>query len=203
MLYLIRRFAAAFALAAVVTALVTSSRATAHEGHDHGPPQQELPTVAAPRAEAQSDSFELVAVARDGALTIYVDRFHTNEPVIGASVEIETPEGPKLAPPVADRYLLKGAWAAAPGFHDLLITVTYGDVVDVLTTTLTVSNPDPASAGASRAPADLTVRMMPGPISGAPSSPSWPSLFSPELSWRSSRAPAIAGCSWLRWAWSQ
>lgn len=123
--------------------------AMAHEGHDHGPPQPELQTVAAPRAEAQSDAFELVAVARDGALTVFLDRFRTNEPVTGATIELETPDGPKAATPVDDRYRIEAPWAMAPGAHDLLFTVMKGDTVDVLTATLVT--PD---APAETAPAN-------------------------------------------------
>lgn len=117
----------------------------AHEGHDHGPPQPEQVTIAAPRAEAQSEDFELVAIARDGALLIYLDRFRTNEPLIGASIQLETPDGPKLAAPEQDRYRLEAPWAMQPGKHELLFTVTHEADVDVLTTTLVV--PDlPAAA---------------------------------------------------------
>lgn len=135
----------AFAVNASMAAVAAPARA--HEGHDHGPPQPELQTTAAPRAEAQSDAFELVAIARDGGLTIYLDRFRTNEPVKGATIEIETPDGPRQAVAVEDRYRLEAPWAAAPGAHDLLVTVTHEDVVDVLTATLVV--PD-AGAGAPR-----------------------------------------------------
>ena len=118
----------------------------AHEGHDHGPPQQEASVVAAPRAEAQSDDFELVVIAREGVLTIYLDRFRTNEPVTGAAIELETPDGPKAASPLDDRYRLEAQWANRPGAHDLLFTVTHEGVVDVLTTTLVI--PEAAQAGA-------------------------------------------------------
>ena len=69
----------------------------AHEGHVHGeaaPP----PTVqTAPRATAASPLFELVAVANATGLVVYLDRFETNAPVIGASVDVETPAGPASA----------------------------------------------------------------------------------------------------------
>ncbi|MDP2357960.1 MAG: efflux RND transporter periplasmic adaptor subunit [Beijerinckiaceae bacterium] len=120
----------------------------AHEGHDHGPAQPEQQTVAAPRAEAQSDDFELVAIARDGGLTIYLDRFRTNEPVTGASIELETPEGPKIASPADDRYRLDAEWAVKPGRHDLLFTVAYDGAVDILTTTLVIPSPPAATAQA-------------------------------------------------------
>ncbi len=117
---------------------VAPSVVPAHEGHDHGPPPVEAPTTAAPRAEAQSDLFELVAIARDGALTVFLDRFVGNHPVSGATIELETPQGPKSLTPVDDRYRIEAPWMSAPGAHDLLFTVAVGADVDVLTITLVV-----------------------------------------------------------------
>src|ERR1700737_1542273 len=55
-----------------------------HEGHD--PDAAPLPAGVsiAPRAEATSDAFELIAIAEGGELAIYLDRFATNEPFEGA-----------------------------------------------------------------------------------------------------------------------
>lgn len=61
-------FAAASSAAALIASLATAP-AQAHDGHDHGVPP--LPkTMSAPRAEAASDAFELVAVARAGEITV-------------------------------------------------------------------------------------------------------------------------------------
>ena len=57
----------------------------------------------APRAEAASEQYELVAIARGGDLVIYLDRFATNESVDGASIEVETPAGPQPARAMAER----------------------------------------------------------------------------------------------------
>jgi cobalt-zinc-cadmium efflux system membrane fusion protein len=142
-----------WALLILFAVAVAPSIVSAHEGHDHGPPSVEAPTAAAPRAEAQSDLFELVAIVRDGALTVFLDRFVGNHPVSGAAIELETPEGAKSLTPVDDRYRLDAPWMSAPGAHDLLFTVVVGADVDVLTTTLVV----PQSTGE----AGLTVR---GPL---------------------------------------
>lgn len=165
MLSLPRALLFAFAVNALTAVAIP---ALAHEGHDHGPPQPELQTTAAPRAEAQSDAFELVAIARDGGLTIYLDRFRTNEPVKGAVIEIETPDGPKQAVAAEDRYRLDAPWTSAPGTHDLLVTVTHGDVVDVLTATLVVPEagagaPQPASAARS-----IAAQITQARLTGAP-----------------------------------
>ena len=43
-----------------------------------------------PRVEAKSEAFELVAELRAGELAILVDRYESNEPVLGAKLEVES-----------------------------------------------------------------------------------------------------------------
>ena len=119
--------------------------ASAHEGHAHGdePPPPDVQT--APRATAASPLFELVAVAGDGSLTIYLDRFDTNEPVVDATVEVETPAGPVSATADSDVYRLDAPWMAKPGDYELLFTVTAGSDIDFLTGTLKIPAPPTAS----------------------------------------------------------
>ncbi len=116
--------------------------ALAHEGHDHGAAQPPVSKTIAPRGEALSDAFELVAIPRDGTLTLFLDRFRTNEPVPGATIEVETPDGPRVATATTDGgYALPAPWLSKPGRHDLVATVTAGDAVDVLTVAVTVPDP--------------------------------------------------------------
>jgi hypothetical protein len=82
-------FAAAFGAAVFIGLQVAPSRA--HEGHDHAEPKLVAAAGATVRGEAASASFELVAVARGDVLAIYLDRFATNEPVEGATINVETP----------------------------------------------------------------------------------------------------------------
>mgnify|MGYP006201511193 CR=1 FL=1 len=63
----------------------------------HGPNGEHLdqqPVVAGgaslPRLEARSESYELVASLEAGQLVIVVDRYETNEPVLGARLEVES-----------------------------------------------------------------------------------------------------------------
>ena len=74
----------------LVTLLAASgvSPAFSHEGHSHGA-EPAPPAAAAPRAEAQSDLFEIVAVlGPDRRLWLYLDRHATSEPVDGATVQV-------------------------------------------------------------------------------------------------------------------
>ncbi|MCX4197818.1 carboxypeptidase-like regulatory domain-containing protein, partial [Methylobacterium organophilum] len=147
------RFAAALRAVALLAA-VLAGPALAHEGHDHGAAQPPVSKTIAPRGEAHSDAFELVAIPRDGTLTLFLDRFRTNEPVPGATIEVETPDGPRVATAMADGgYALPAPWLSKPGRHDLVATVTAGDAVDVLTVAVTVPDPKAAAAAAPSKPA--------------------------------------------------
>ena len=130
---------AVFGLCGLLAGAVLSGPAAAHEGHDHGAPPPPPLTTLAPRAEAASADFELVAVLRDGTLTIHLDRFADNAPVEGATIEVDTPGGSRTAKPAGPGdYVLPAPFAAKPGAHDLAFTVTAGDMVDVLAATLTI-----------------------------------------------------------------
>ncbi|BDA83589.1 hypothetical protein Sa4125_11310 [Aureimonas sp. SA4125] len=129
--------------AAAFAVLSLASPVRAHEGHDHGAPPPAVSAQTAPRAEAQSTLFELVAVARGASLEMHLDRFDTNEPVVGATIEVETPAGPATAVVDGDVYRLDAAWAQEPGSYDLIATVTSGTDIDFLTATLTI--PEPAA----------------------------------------------------------
>ena len=130
----------------LLAGLVTAGAAFAHDGHDHGAPPAPISTTVAPRAEASSGDFEVVAIARGTELEITLDTFRGNEPVDRAELEIDTPSGllkPKVKNP--GLYSVTAPFLAAAGKYDLAITVTAGDKIDVLTTTLTV--PDGAKRG--------------------------------------------------------
>ena len=84
--------------ALAILLLMAPASAFAHEGHDHTDDKRAAgPTTLTPRLEARSGPFELVAFRRSGELLIYLDRFQTNEPITGAQVTVETPDGSKGA----------------------------------------------------------------------------------------------------------
>ncbi|MGF3024049.1 efflux RND transporter periplasmic adaptor subunit [Methylobacterium aquaticum] len=148
------RFAAALGAVALLAAVLVGP-AHAHGGHDHGVALPSVSTTIAPRGEALSDAFELVAIPRGGILMLYLDHFRTNEPVPGAAVEVETPEGPRTAMATQEGgYALPVPWLSKPGRHELVATVTAGGAVDVLTVAVTVPDPkgSPTAAPAPAAP---------------------------------------------------
>ena len=95
-----------------------------------------------PRIEAKSEAFELVAELRASELAIFVDRYESNEPVLGAKLEVES--GPIKAVAVfraeqgdyvvTDAAMLKAL--AAPGEHGLVFTLVAGKDSDLLDGTL-------------------------------------------------------------------
>ena len=132
--------------------MLATATAWAHEGHDHGPAVPEIRVEAAPRATAESEEFELVAVLEGGKLQLYLDRYASNEPVAGAGIEVESGAFKGLAREVAPGvYTLPGEAFAKPGKHPLTIGVQAGESADLLAATLEV--PQPATTARSDAPA--------------------------------------------------
>lgn len=129
----------------------------------HGPGGEHLdgpaPVLSAgasvPRVEAKSETFELVARIEGGALSILIDRYDTNEPVLGAEVEVEVGSLKQKAPfrreqgdyAVTDPALV--ALASSPGSHALVFTVSAGKDSDLLEGTMQVAaRSHPGGAGA-------------------------------------------------------
>ena len=138
------RFAIAAALAAALGVAICGFPAQAHEGHDHAEQAEPAPKLTSgnTRAEARSDALELVAVVRGAELSIYLDRFTTNEPVEGAVIEVETPAGPitALGQP-GEAYRIAAPWLTEPGPVDLIATVTVGEATEIFPLTLVVGEP--------------------------------------------------------------
>ncbi len=136
---------------AVLALLLAASPALAGPGA-HGPNGEHLdaPTSAQagpalPRLEARTEAFELVAELRAAGLAILVDRYATNEPVLGATLDVESSgvqavaafraeQGDYL---VTDAALLKAL--AATGEHGLVFTLVAGAESDLLDGTLVVA----------------------------------------------------------------
>jgi hypothetical protein len=124
----------------------------------HGPNGEHLdgPAIgqagpARPRIEARSELFELVAELENGELTILVDRYETNEPVLGAKVIVESGALQATAAfrveqgdyVVSDAALVKTL--ATAGQHAVVFTVEAGDDADLLDGTMTT----PGAAGSA------------------------------------------------------
>lgn len=106
----------------------------AGEGHNHG---DATPTPAAgsasPRINVHSDLFELVGIVAKGEMTVYLDRYASNEPVAGAKIEYESGTEKGIAQPQPDgTYLIKFAALGKPGELPFSFTVTAGTDTDLL-----------------------------------------------------------------------
>lgn len=134
-----------------------STAASAHGGEDHGDEAKApAPTVAiAPRAVAQSEDFELVAVLEEGKpgggqLSLSLDRFATNEPIVGAKLEIEgdgqNVVAKETSPGVYVAPFAVPANAALRTKLPLTISIEAVDSADLLTTTLEIPAPPDSAA---------------------------------------------------------
>lgn len=149
-------------LALTAMLLLGCAAATASPGA-HGPNGEHLDApgtpalagAAPPRLEATSAQFELVAqLWPQQELSMLIDRFDTNAPVLDATVEIESGDLKAAARFHADH----GDYAvddpamlrrlATPGQHPLVITVLADGAADLLHGTLTVAAPDAAHEAA-------------------------------------------------------
>jgi cobalt-zinc-cadmium efflux system membrane fusion protein len=125
----------------VFTLLLPLAQSYAHDGHNHDEPLR-TSTPVAPRGEAASSDFELVAILRNAEVVVYLDRFATNEPVTNAAIEALTPAGSETAVANADgTYRLPAKWADGRDHYDLIFTVTLGETSDVFPVTIVVPAP--------------------------------------------------------------
>ena len=124
--------------ALAIAILLSAVPAKAHEGHDNGTPASATAEVT-PRVEAHSKLHELVAIARDGTLDIYLDNFIDNAPVGDARIAVETPTGTVVATATATGiYRLDAPWSKTPGRYSLIFEITAGERADALAATLTI-----------------------------------------------------------------
>jgi hypothetical protein len=113
--------------------------ALAHEGHDDTPASRAPTSGLAPRVAAASPDIELLAELRHDTLLIYLDRYATNEPLSGATIEVEEGANRGTAAPVGEGlYQASAPWLARPGRHALVFTVHAKDLDDLLNGTLEV-----------------------------------------------------------------
>jgi hypothetical protein len=136
-------------------AMLAVSAALAGPGA-HGPNGEHLdgpaagPASALPRIETFTESFELVGQLAGGELSIMIDRYETNEPVLNGALEVQYKDLKAKATFHADQgdYAVDDkAFVAAisrPGTHPLLFTLVAGDESDLLEGSLAVADGDDA-----------------------------------------------------------
>ena len=102
-------------------------------------------------ATAHTEDFELVAVLVGQTLTLTLDHFATNAPVLDAQIEVESGSALKavaqqVAPGV---YALQSALFSVPGSYPLTFSVQAGDSADLLAATLNLPSSAPSALPAS------------------------------------------------------
>lgn len=125
-------------LAALLAVSPAWAGGDASDGHSHANDAPPAPVqISAPRAETATENFELVAVNENGTLTLYLNDFASNAPLAKAEVEVELGGNSMQAKQVAAGiYTLSLPALNAPGQHALTVSVTAGEVSDLLLLTL-------------------------------------------------------------------
>lgn len=151
------------AIALLLSAAPLAALAHGDEPHGDAPHPAAVSAPAGPRVETATEAFELVGRLEDGALTLFINRFETNEPVLQASVDVESGEHKAVATFRADQgsYVIQDATfieaLGRPGAHPLVVTLTAGEEADLLEATLTLAAPatgaPPPAASAIAIPA--------------------------------------------------
>lgn len=144
-------FLAGARLAAIFGLLATAMPSFAGDGHDHDAEKPAAAGTASPRLSAHSDLFELVGVVDKGQMTVYLDRYATNEPVLGAKIEYESGANKGVAAPQADgTYLIKFDALGKPGELPFAFTVSAGADTDLLAGDLDLKDPHDHSGEGAR-----------------------------------------------------
>ena len=137
-------------LISFVALSIMALSAWAHGGEDHG--DGAVPAMAgaaAPRAAAQTEEFELVAVLAEGRLTLYLDRYADNAPVSDAEIEIESGAMKAVAAQIAPGvYAAPGEAFAKPGKYPLTVSVQAGESADLISAALEIAEPATAAGSA-------------------------------------------------------
>jgi hypothetical protein len=138
-------------IALIILALALGAPALASPGA-HGPNGEHLdgqaaagPVGTVPRLETFSEDFELVGQLSGGELSVMVDRYETNEPVLNGKLEVQykglTAKATFHADmgdyAIDDEKMIKAL--SLPGKHALVFTFLAGEESDLLEGTLVVA----------------------------------------------------------------
>jgi hypothetical protein len=144
------RFSPAFLLCLSAAAFAAPGAHGPNGEHLDAPGGAHAHGTSGPRVQTFTESFELVGQIQGGELSILVDRYETNEPVLNGKLEVET-NGLKAVArfhadhgdySVDDEQFLQAL--AVPGKHALVFTLTAGAESNRLEGTLEVDAADHA-----------------------------------------------------------
>ncbi|MHB8915943.1 MAG: efflux RND transporter periplasmic adaptor subunit [Thiobacillus sp.] len=132
----------AWALALLFSLVPLFAYAGGGDDHSHGP-EVSVPVAAAAtsadRLELKSPDVELLGILNDDKLTLYADRYATNEPILNAKIELES-KGRKLQMLATKdgSYTAVADWLKQPGKHEIVVSVEANGLQDLLIGTLLV-----------------------------------------------------------------
>lgn len=137
-------------LAAFLLLFVAPQTSSAHEGHDHGPPVGGGASPSLPRVVATSERYQFVGVVEGEVLVIYLDRAADNAPVMTAAIEVAI-DGRTFKAEVQKNgtYEITSPQLKMPGSREVLVTLTEGEVNDLLVGTIVIPDTGHAQAGQS------------------------------------------------------
>lgn len=139
-------FVAQAAIFLVATAIFISP-AHADAGHDHGDAAPTAVGVGSPRVSSHSDLFELVGIVDKGEMTIYLDHHASNEPVLGAKIEVQAGAVTAAALAQADgTYRFAHPALTQVGSLPVSFTVIAGKQSDLLAGDLEIPDPHASHA---------------------------------------------------------
>ncbi|WP_310448527.1 efflux RND transporter periplasmic adaptor subunit [Thiobacillus sp.] len=124
----------------------------AHGGEDHGDEARAPVSLSAsgPQLELKSPEVELLGMVRDGRLTVYADRYATNEPILNAKIELESTNGNghklQLRPAQDGSYAAAADWLQQPGTYEVVVSVEAAGVEDLLIGSLQIPGLKPGEA---------------------------------------------------------
>lgn len=143
----------AWTLALLFSLLPPVAFAGGGDDHSHGP-EVSVPVAASAtsgeRLELKSPDVELLGILSDGKLTVYADRYASNEPILNAKIELES-NGRKLQLMATKdgAYTAAADWLKQPGKHEIVVSVEAGELQDLLIGTLQVPDLKPEARGRS------------------------------------------------------
>jgi RND family efflux transporter MFP subunit len=131
---------AAWALALMI--LPVSAFAGGGDDHSHGdsaPAPITATAASGARLELKSPDVELLGMLRDGKLTLYVDRYASNEPIRNARIELES-NGRKVQAQAEKNgsYTVDADWLRQPGKYEIVASVEADGLEDLLIGSLEV-----------------------------------------------------------------
>ncbi len=136
-----------FLLVALCVTLSFTHFANAGPGHDHGDGSPAATGPALPRFATQSDLFDAVGVLGKDELIVFIDRAATNEPVLNATIELES-GGVKAVgtfETALGEYHFDGKPFQATAVYPITLTIKAGNDSDLLTGELDVHGAEPAA----------------------------------------------------------